>query len=577
MKRTNFLIAAFVGCTSVSALANVIHVPADYPDIQSAVDAAVTGDEIIVGPGVYTGGSDVDYGIVISNKDIYLHSSDGPSKTFIDGENTRRCMFFNEGVTSNTTVEGFTFQNGYGAGALGMGGAMYVYLASPNITNCVFINNYAPGYGADGGGGAVSMRYCYSPTIFTACQFQGNTSNSVGGALSARFFSSASTLVDCTFCDNSPEHIYGPWNDSGGNSFSEVCQIIDCNGNGIDDFQDIANGTSSDCNNNGIPDECDVASVTLVDGAVQWTVENGGNDHWYGIVYVGNGSCWNDVRVEAESYGGHLATITSQEEQDFLEANIYDSSVWMSIGGYQDLNDPDYSEPGGGWKWVTGEPMDYTHWYSGSWGEMPWDDNPPTHHWMQVGMTWWNLMWKTTVECSDESHAYIIEYDNLNGTSEDCNGNGIPDECELESNDCNNNGILDECDIANGTSPDVNPTDGVPDECQGIPNGACCIGSQCIMGTEISCTSNGGDYLGNGIACSSDSCGTSGTGACCLLGTCIEATLENCFVSGGSFAGVFATCNETNCPSSCSGDVNNDGTVQIDDLLLLIGAWGACP
>lgn len=376
------------------------------------------------------------------------------------------------------------------------------------------------------------------------------------------------------------------WNDSPGtwdplrNTYVveyDSYPLEDCNGNGIDDLQDIANGTSSDCNDNGIPDECDVASVTLVDGAVQWTVENGGNDHWYGIVYVGNGSCWNDVRVEAESYGGHLATITSQEEQDFLEANIYDSSVWMSIGGYQDLNDPDYSEPGGGWKWVTGEPMDYTHWYSGSWGEMPWDDNPPTHHWMQVGMTWWNLMWKTTVECSDESHAYIIEYDNLNGTSEDCNGNGIPDECELESNDCNNNGIPDECDIANGTSPDVNPTDGVPDECQGIPNGACCIGSQCIMGTEISCTSNGGDYLGNGIACSSDSCGTSGTGACCLLGTCIEATLENCFVSGGSFAGIFATCNETNCPSSCLGDVNNDGTVQIDDLLLLIGAWGACP
>ena len=33
----------------------------------------------------------------------------------------------------------------------------------------------------------------------------------------------------------------------------------DCNGNGIDDATDIANGTSEDCNGNGIPDECDVA------------------------------------------------------------------------------------------------------------------------------------------------------------------------------------------------------------------------------------------------------------------------------------------------------------------------------
>ena len=33
--------------------------------------------------------------------------------------------------------------------------------------------------------------------------------------------------------------------------------ITDCNGNGIDDAIDIANGTSEDCNGNGVPDECD--------------------------------------------------------------------------------------------------------------------------------------------------------------------------------------------------------------------------------------------------------------------------------------------------------------------------------
>ncbi len=38
----------------------------------------------------------------------------------------------------------------------------------------------------------------------------------------------------------------------------------DCNGNGIDDAQDIADGTSTDCNGNDRPDECDLA-----DGASQ--------------------------------------------------------------------------------------------------------------------------------------------------------------------------------------------------------------------------------------------------------------------------------------------------------------------
>lgn len=39
----------------------------------------------------------------------------------------------------------------------------------------------------------------------------------------------------------------------------------DCNGNGIEDFVDIAEGKSTDCNGNNIPDECDIADGTLAD------------------------------------------------------------------------------------------------------------------------------------------------------------------------------------------------------------------------------------------------------------------------------------------------------------------------
>ena len=35
------------------------------------------------------------------------------------------------------------------------------------------------------------------------------------------------------------------------------------------------------------------------------------------------------------------------------------------------------------------------------------------------------------------------------GTSEDCTGNGVPDESEP---DCNNNGVADSCDIFAGSS-----------------------------------------------------------------------------------------------------------------------------
>jgi hypothetical protein len=49
----------------------------------------------------------------------------------------------------------------------------------------------------------------------------------------------------------------------------------------------------------------------------------------------------------------------------------------------------------------------------------------------------------------------------------DCNANGIPDECEvppLGTHDCNGNGIPDDCDLASGYSQDCNAND-IPDEC----------------------------------------------------------------------------------------------------------------
>lgn len=44
-------------------------------------------------------------------------------------------------------------------------------------------------------------------------------------------------------------------------------KIVDCNGNGIDDAVDIADGTSQDCNSNDVPDACDILNGTSVDCA----------------------------------------------------------------------------------------------------------------------------------------------------------------------------------------------------------------------------------------------------------------------------------------------------------------------
>ncbi len=53
--------------------------------------------------------------------------------------------------------------------------------------------------------------------------------------------------------------------DCNGNGIADACDLangtaLDCNGNGIPDSCDVAAGTSPDCNGNGIPDSCDIAS-----------------------------------------------------------------------------------------------------------------------------------------------------------------------------------------------------------------------------------------------------------------------------------------------------------------------------
>jgi len=55
---------------------------------------------------------------------------------------------------------------------------------------------------------------------------------------------------------------------------------------------------------------------------IQWKIEDGGNDHFYEKVVI-PGISWNDAKVAAELAGGYLATITSAEEQAFI--NTYEA------------------------------------------------------------------------------------------------------------------------------------------------------------------------------------------------------------------------------------------------------------
>lgn len=307
----------------------------------------------------------------------------------------------------------------------------------------------------------------------------------------------------------------------------------------------------------------------------QWIVEEGGNGHWYSAVYVGAGLTWAEANTMATEMGGYLATPVTEDEDLWIFNTLgSDSFLWSCgygpfLGGVQDENG---EEPSGGWTWISGEP-----WLYEAWDGAPGNCCGGQDH-LQYGVgngqitKFWN-----DVNLNDSNscfRSFIVEW------NPDCNENGIDDSFDIAkgySQDCNENGIPDECDIAEGTSPDVNPIDGIPDECQGLPVGGCCFGTQCVETTANACLINGGEYLGDSIWCEDLICGVTGTGGCCINGNCLPTTLDECFSAGGSFAGEWMTCIDVSCPTNCAADLDGNGLVDVNDLLIIIAAWGACP
>ena len=85
---------------------------------------------------------------------------------------------------------------------------------------------------------------------------------------------------------------------------------------------------------------------------------NPATEHWYTLTR--SESTWTAAEAEAVSLGGHLVTIRNNDEEAWLmqPENFGDQDVYW-IGFYQPPGSP---EPAGGWSWISGEPVTYTHW-----------------------------------------------------------------------------------------------------------------------------------------------------------------------------------------------------------------------
>lgn len=143
---------------------------------------------------------------------------------------------------------------------------------------------------------------------------------------------------------------------------------------------------------------------------VQWTVEDGGNGHWY--EYISGESAWDVANSYANSQvldgiTGHMATVSSEAEDDFIRSLVVrpdDVETWEGdywLGAQVAEN--------GSWQWVTGESMDYTNWLTGE-GAGANDETFMSSSAFDDGWTdrSYNIFGENALEL-----AYIIEYDTM--------------------------------------------------------------------------------------------------------------------------------------------------------------------
>ncbi len=77
-------------------------------------------------------------------------------------------------------------------------------------------------------------------------------------------------------------------------------------------------------------------------------------------------STWSTAESIAQALGGHLVTIRSQAENDWLEQQFFATltlpNAFHWIGLRQAASVPPQAEPGGGWGWSSGEALTFTSW-----------------------------------------------------------------------------------------------------------------------------------------------------------------------------------------------------------------------
>jgi hypothetical protein len=183
---------SLLGIAGTAGAATIFVAPdgsGDYPTIQAAINASVSGDTVLLGDGVFTGPDNRD--LIFSGRDITLASASGdPTQCIIDAEHQDHVLtFFSE--RPGLVIENITLLNGW---APDDGGNVFaVNLASPTIRGCIIAGGKA------GRGGGIFARGTGSPRI-EGCWILDNEALDGGGVYAIE--GSEIVLDDCVVAGN---------------------------------------------------------------------------------------------------------------------------------------------------------------------------------------------------------------------------------------------------------------------------------------------------------------------------------------------------------------------------------------
>ena len=249
------ILLALLICVPASAEQYIVNIDGsgDFVTIQAAVDAAASGDQIIVAAGTYVADPRNAAVIHVQDKSLRIFSNSGPVATKINGQNSRRCVLVTGDANHLVQLQGFQILNGkataqdvdgdgntqpdecHGGGLLAIGncrvevgycwffdnysefqgGGLAAWESNIDVSDCRFINNVCD----KGDGGA--LRADLSQIRIENCEFNTNDARSGGGIYSRL---SSLEVLSTEFKNNNASLGGGAMSTSGTASFHD-CQF----------------------------------------------------------------------------------------------------------------------------------------------------------------------------------------------------------------------------------------------------------------------------------------------------------------------------------------------------------------